>query len=74
LVDDAPDAAGQYGGALLFVRWTADGERPDGHVESDYLFRSESPGQTTAFLRALTLYQVKEELDRAIDKPSSTGW
>src|SRR2546422_5273682 len=38
-VDDAPDAQGRYGAALLFVRWSDAGDRPVGHLETDYLSR-----------------------------------
>ena len=64
-VDDVPDAAGRYGGALLFVRW-GDGERPVGHVETDYLAFGPTPDAALAPLLALTLREVKEHLDRCL--------
>src|SRR3989454_782187 len=36
-VDDTADAAGRYGAALLFVCWSSAGDRPVGHLETDYL-------------------------------------
>lgn len=64
-VDDAPDATGRYGAALLFVRW-ADGERPVGHLETDYLAFGPTPDAALAPLLALTLREVKEHLDRCV--------
>ena len=64
-VDDVPDAAGRYGAALLFVRW-GDGERPVGHVESDYLAFGPTPDEALAPVLALTLREVKEHLDRCV--------
>ena len=42
-VDPAPDAAGRYGAALLFVRWAEGQERPLGHLETDYLAFASTP-------------------------------
>ena len=66
LVDDDPDATGRYGAALLFVRWAAGGERPDGHLESEYLAYAPTPEAALAPLLALTLLEVKQHLDRCI--------
>ena len=65
-IDDEPDARGRFGGALLFVRWTAAGDAPDGHHESDYLVWGETPDDATARLGALSLYDVKAILDELI--------
>ena len=64
-VDDVPDAAGRYGAALLFVRWGG-GERPVGHVETDYLAFGRTPDEALAPVLALTLREVKEHLDRCV--------
>lgn len=66
MVDDAPDAEGRYGGALLFVRWSEGGDAPDGHVESDYLVRAESQIAARRELHALPLHEVKARLDEAV--------
>ena len=66
LVDDAPDENGRYGAALLFVRWAPGGERPDGHLETDYLAHGSTPDAALAPLLALTLHQVKEHLEGCI--------
>jgi len=66
-VDDAPDATGRYGAALLFVRWDG-GERPVGHLETDYLAFGPTPDAALGPLLALTLRAVKEELDRCVER------
>ncbi|HQW67435.1 MAG TPA: hypothetical protein PLJ23_10380 [Gemmatimonadales bacterium] len=65
-VDDEPDARGRFGGALLFVRWAPDGDAPDGHLESGYLVWGNTPDDATARLGALSLYDVKAQLDELI--------
>ncbi len=67
-VDDAPDARGRYGAALLFVRWSAAGDRPVGHLESDYLYWGGTPAEALAPLLALSLAEVKQHLDRCIER------
>jgi hypothetical protein len=67
-VDESPDAQGHYGAALLFVRWSDAGDRPVGHVESEYLFWGATPGEALAPLLALTLEAVKQQLDRCIER------
>jgi len=63
--DDDPDAAGRYGAALLFIRW-GEGERPVGHVETDYLAFGPTPEAALEPVLALTLREVKEHLDRCV--------
>ena len=65
-VDDEPDATGRYGGAILFVQWSADGTRPTGHVETPFVCFGATPDEAGAGVRALTLHEVKDLLDRAI--------
>lgn len=65
-VEDEPDARGRFGGALLFVRWTAAGDTPDGHHESDYLVWGRTPEEATERLGAMSLYDVKALLDELI--------
>ena len=67
-VDESPDAQGRYGAALLFVRWSEAGDRPVGHVETDYLSWGATPGEALAPLLALTLEAVKQQLDRCIER------
>ena len=71
-VDDAPDAAGRYGAALMFVRWseTADG-RPAGHLETDYLAFGTTPEHALAPLLAFTLHDVKHHLDACVARQAA---
>ena len=62
--DDTTDA-GRYGAALLFVRW-GEGEKPVGHLETDYLAFGSTPAEALAPVLALTLEQVKAHLDRCV--------
>lgn len=64
-VDDIPNADGRYGAALLFVRW-AGGEKPIGHLETDYIAFGSTPEAALAPLLALTLREVKEHLDKCV--------
>ena len=65
--DDASDARGEqsYGAALMFVRW-GEGDRPVGHLETDYLAFGLTPEEALAPLLALTLEQVKAHLDDCV--------
>lgn len=72
-VDDAPDAAGRYGAALLFIRWSADGARAEGHLETDYLAFGATPDAALAAVHALTLHDAKAHLDRCIGR-GQRGW
>jgi hypothetical protein len=65
-VDEEPDARGRYGAALLFVRWSAGGDRPLGHLESETLAWGKTPAEAESRLSALSLYDVKAALEEAI--------
>ena len=56
---------GSYGAALMFVRWEG-GERPVGHLETDYLAFGSTPEEALAPVLALTLEQVKAHLDDCV--------
>ena len=66
-VDETPDATAPYGAALLFVRWSG-GDKPVGHVETDYLAIGPTPDAALAPVLALTLREVKEHLDRCVER------
>jgi len=72
-VDDVPDAKGQYGAALLFVRWSEGADRPVGHLETEYLAWGTTPAEALAPVLALTLQEVKRHLDRCIDAAGAAG-
>ncbi len=65
-VEDEPDDRARFGAALLFVRWSAGGDRPTGHVETETLAWGRTREEADARLRALSLYDVKAALDEAI--------
>ncbi len=67
-VDERPDADGRYGAALLFIRWSSAGERPVGHLETEYLGFGPSPEEALAPLLALDLHEVKAHLDACIER------
>jgi hypothetical protein len=67
-VEDEPDVRGLYGAALLFVRWSAGGDRPLGHVETETLAWGRTASEAESRLAALSLYDVKAALDEAISR------
>ena len=67
-VEDEPDVRGMYGAALLFVRWSAGGDRPLGHVETETLAWGRTASEAESRLAALSLYDVKAALDEAISR------
>lgn len=66
MIADEPDAAGRFGAALLFVRWSVGGEAPDGHAETDYLVSGGTPEEARQAIHGLTLHELKAHLDRAV--------
>ncbi len=66
-VDDTPDADGRYGAALLFLRWSTGGDRPSGHLETDYLAFGQTPDEALAPVLVLSLAAVKAHLDRCLE-------
>lgn len=73
-IDDQADERGRYGAALVFVRWDRAGEKPDGHVETDYLAWGGSPAEAEERIKALSLFDVKAALDEAIAAQAPEGW
>jgi hypothetical protein len=65
-VDDSADDKGRFGAAVLFVRWSAEGEHPVGHLETPYLAFGKTPDEADTAIRQLTLHEIKRQLDRAI--------
>lgn len=65
-VDKDPGADGTFGAAVFFVRWSEDGERPDGHVETEYVACAMTAAEARSAARALPLRDVKRLLDLAI--------
>lgn len=67
--DDSAEA-GWYGAALMFVRW-GDGDKPVGHLETEYLAFGATPEAALAPVLALTLEEVKVHLDRCVAQQAS---
>ena len=65
-VEEEADERGRFAASLIFVRWSAAGDRPVGHVESPILVWALTPEDARERLEVLSLYDVKAELDRAI--------
>jgi hypothetical protein len=66
LVDDQPDDRGRYGAALLFIRWSAAGDRPVGHLQTPDLAWGQTPDEARERVGNLSLFDVKAALDEAI--------
>lgn len=60
------DVDGRFGAALLFVRWSEAGDRPVGHLETDYLAFGATEKEAKTAAHALTLHEVKDHLERLI--------
>jgi hypothetical protein len=71
-VDPTPLEDGRIGAALLFVRWSESGDRPDGHLESEYVAVGVDRAEAEARAAALSLHQVKANLERAIASRGAT--
>ena len=65
-VEEEPDPRGLYAPSLLFVRGSAAGDRPVGHVESEVLARGRTPAEAKERIGSLSLFDVKAALDEAI--------
>ena len=75
IVDEEPDESKQFGAAVLFVRWSLDSAQPDGHLETAYLAHGETQAQARTAVEGLTLYELKEHLDRLIeDRKERPDW
>ncbi|MFQ5702806.1 MAG: hypothetical protein ACE5HT_02160 [Gemmatimonadales bacterium] len=70
--DETPCEDGRYGAAVLFIRWSSSRGGPDGHLETEYLAFGNSPEQAGRAIEDLTLYELKEHLDRLIARPRET--
>lgn len=66
VTDEEPDAGGRFGASLLFIQWGPAGDKPVGHVETDYLAWGRTAGEAEDRVKALSLYDVKAALDEAI--------
>ncbi|MGE0352031.1 MAG: hypothetical protein AB7I33_02000 [Gemmatimonadales bacterium] len=73
-LSDDPDARGLYGAALLFIRWSAAGDRPVGHLETDWLAWGRTPAEASERIELLSLFDVKAALEEAIANAPPADW
>ena len=79
LMVEPTDRPGEWGGFLLFVRWSRIGSQaPEGHLETDYLVRERRAEDARTRLGALSLSEVRTTLDAMIrargSESSSRRW
>jgi hypothetical protein len=72
-VDEVPGVDGRHGAALVFVRWSENGARPVGHLETDYLVFGDTRGAAVAAVEALTLREVRAHLDACLARAREAG-
>lgn len=72
-VDEVPGVDGRHGAALVFVRWSEDGSRPVGHLETDYLAFGATREAAVAALEALSLRDVRGHLDACLARAREAG-
>lgn len=66
--EETGDARRPYVGFLVFLRWAATGAGIMGHVESGDLSTGETEDEALQALLDLSLFEVKAELDAAIER------
>lgn len=67
-VDTESSEAGDHVAFLLFIRWAATGAGIMDHLESGDVARATSEAEARRAALELSLFEVKAELDRAIDR------
>lgn len=78
-VDETQPGPLPCAGFILFLRWRRVGEQGvDGHLETEYLSHAHTPDEARAQLGALSLNDVRSELESLIaarrEKPSRRWW
>ena len=73
MAEETPDGEGRWSAFILFVKWSRIGaQRPEGHLESDYLVHGSTETDALRALGAMSIDDVKLVLDHLIaDKQSS---
>lgn len=66
--EETGDPVRPWAAFLVFVRWAATGAGIMGHVTSDDVAHADSEHEARAAVLELTLYELKSELDRAIQR------
>lgn len=72
-MDHEPDDQGRFGAALIFVSWAPGADKPQGHLETDYLSHAADPDAAVAPLLALPLQALKDHLERLIRESGARG-
>ena len=65
-VEQTGNLRAPYSGYLVFPRWAETGVGIIGHVETPVLVEARTGAQATQALESLTLYEVKDQLEKAI--------
>jgi hypothetical protein len=74
-LEEDPDLDAPFAGALLFVRWSPEGDQPVGHLETEHLVTGRKRSDVKLQLGALTLHDVKNHLERLIaTKQELSDW
>lgn len=71
-VEPTGDAERPYAAFLVFIRWAATGAGIMEHTESGDVAFGDTPENARARALELTLYEVKSELDSAIERKSKS--
>jgi len=78
VIDPTGDTTAPYAAYLLFVKWARIGaQTPEGHLETDYLARADTPDAARAAVGAWQLSAVKRVLDDLIgakEGPTQRRW
>ena len=69
-VEQTGNLRAPYSGYLVFPRWAETGVGIIGHVETSVLVEARTGAQATQALESLTLYEVKDQLEKAIVRQS----
>ena len=69
-VEQTGNLRAPYSGYLVFPRWAETGVGIVGHVETSILVEARSAPRATQDLESLTLYEVKDQLEKAIIRQS----
>jgi hypothetical protein len=66
-VDADPHEGGQFGAAVLFIRWSESNAQPEGHLETGYLAHADTRLRAKTVAESLTLHDLKVHLDSLIE-------
>jgi len=66
-VDDLPHEDGSFGAAVVFIKWSEDGTRPVGHLETDFLKFGKTTEKALAEVKLLTLHDLRGLLNSLIE-------